>query len=403
MKQELLDALKPFGQEHLLAFWEELSSTQQEKLAEQVRDIDFQQLAKLYDNRDKAENVEALVEQASPPPAFRLDKSANRFSVEEAKARAAEALAEGKIGVILVAGGQGTRLGFEHPKGMYQIGPVSNATLFQIHIEKIRALAKQYGRPVPLYVMTSPATHAETVEFFEQNDRFGLPVEDLIVFCQGTMPAVDMASGKVLLADKDQLALSPDGHGGMLAALKKSGALANALDRGVEQLFYFQVDNPLVDIGGEEFIGYHLLSDSELSTQVVAKQNPLDRVGNVVQVDGRLHIIEYSDLPDAAAELRAEDGSTRNLGREYCRPRDGCRVSGSHGRQVPTACRSTSPGKKWPYIDNVGETVKSEEPNAIKFERFIFDLLPSAERAIVVEIDPKEGLCPVEKRLGRRQ
>ena len=399
MKQELLDALKPFGQEHLLAFWEELSPAQQEKLAEQVRDIDFQQLAKLYDNRDKAENVEALVEQASPPPAFRLDKSANRFSVEEAKARAAEALAEGKIGVILVAGGQGTRLGFEHPKGMYQIGPVSNATLFQIHIEKIRALAKQYGRPVPLYVMTSPATHAETVEFFEQNDRFGLPVEDLIVFCQGTMPAVDMASGKVLLADKDQLALSPDGHGGMLAALKKSGALANALDRGVEQLFYFQVDNPLVDIGGEEFLGYHLLSDSELSTQVVAKQNPLDRVGNVVQVDGRLHIIEYSDLPDAAAELRAEDGSLEIWAGSIA----------AHAMDVAFLARmaDSSDGlpfhiarKKVAYVDNTGESIKPEDPNAIKFERFIFDLLPSAERAIVVEIDPKEGFAPLKNASG---
>lgn len=399
MTQKLIDMLKPFGQEHLLAFWEELSPAEQESLAQQVREIDFEQLARLYENRDKAEDFGTLLEKATPPPAFRLDGEGNRFSADEAKARAAEALAAGKIGVILVAGGQGTRLGFDHPKGMYPIGPVSDATLFQIHIEKIRALAKQYGRPVPLYVMTSPATHRETVEFLEQNDRFGLPVEDLIIFCQGTMPAVDMASGKVLLAEKGELALSPDGHGGMLAALKKSGALAQAQDRGIEQLFYFQVDNPLVDIGGEEFLGYHLLSGSELSTQVVGKQDPLDRVGNVVQIDGRLHIVEYSDLPEEAAQRRAPDGSLEIWAGSIA----------VHAMDVAFLARmASSPGglpfhiarKKVACVDPSGEMVKPEEPNAIKFERFIFDLLPSAERAIVVEIDPREGFAPLKNASG---
>ncbi|MGD9128390.1 MAG: UDPGP type 1 family protein [Planctomycetia bacterium] len=401
MNQELNDLLRPYGQEHLIAFWDELSPDRQEELAGQIHEIDFAQLAKLYEDRDKAQDFESLIERSTPPPAFRLDKKLNRFSPEEAKTRAAEVLAEGKVGVILVAGGQGTRLGFKHPKGMYRIGPVSDATLFQIHIEKVRALAKQYGCSVPLYVMTSPATHDETVEFLEQNDRFGLPAEDLILFCQGTMPAVDMATGKVLLAEKGQLALSPDGHGGMLAALKKSGALADVQRRGVEHLFYLQVDNPLVDIGGEEFLGYHLLSDSELSSQVVAKQDPLEPVGCVVQVDNQFRVIEYSDLKSSKkVHERLPDGSLEVWAGSIA----------VHVMEVALLARMADQAEALPFhiarkkvahVDETGHRVEPGELNAIKFERFIFDLLPAAKNAVVVEIDPREGFAPLKNASGK--
>ena len=191
----------------------------------------------------------------------------------------------GQVGVILVAGGQGTRLGFDKPKGMFPIGPVSDASLFQIFIEKMLAVGQQYKVRVPLFLMTSPATHADTVEYLATTERFGMQSHDVHVFCQGTMPAVDAATGQVLLADKGELAVSPDGHGGMLAALAKSGGLAEIRRRGIQQLFYLQVDNPLAPICDPAFIGYHLLSKSELSTLVVAKHTPLDRVGNFVSVE----------------------------------------------------------------------------------------------------------------------
>ena len=216
--------------------------------------------------------------------------------------------------------------------------------------------------------MTSPATHEETVAFFAAHDRFGLPEEDLIVFCQGTMPAVDAQTGRVLLAAPGQIAASPDGHGGMLAALDRSGALADIERRGIRHLFYFQVDNPLVDICGREFSGYHLLAQSEFSTQVIAKRDPLDRVGNVVQVDGRLMVIEYSDLPEEAANRRNADGSLRiwagsiavhvmdtallrrladaRWGRHSCLPEN---LANRADRNVcPTRhCPSISPRRKW--------------------------------------------------------
>ena len=148
-----------------------------------------------------------------------------------------------------VAGGQGSRLGFDHPKGMYPIGPVSGASLLQIHFEKALAAARRYGAAVPIYMMTSPVTHDEQVAFLDEHNRFGLPADDVVLFCQGTMPAVDAATGKLLLAAKDSLFLSPDGHGGTVAALAASGAIEHMRRRGIEHLFYLQVDNPLTPIG----------------------------------------------------------------------------------------------------------------------------------------------------------
>jgi len=399
VKDALLSILVPHGQEHLLAFWDRLDDGRRRELAEQIRRIDFAMLDRLYSRRNDQSGVRELANRATPPPAIRLNTSQNPFTPQQARRRGREALAAGHVGAILVAGGQGTRLGFDHPKGMYSIGPVSRRTLFQIHVEKILAASRRYGVKIPLYLMTSPKTHQETAAFFNENDRFGLPEDDLFIFCQGAMPAVDAATGKVLLESPSRIALSPDGHGGMLAALAASGGLDDARRRGIAQLFYFQVDNPLVDICGPEFIGYHILANSELTSQVIAKRDPLDKVGNVVQVDGRSHVIEYSDLPDDVARRRNADGSlsiwagsiavhvldTAMLAR-MAESADGLPFHYAH--------------KKVAHIDSGGQPVDPKTPNAIKFERFIFDLMPFSVNAIVVEIDPQEGFAPLKNASG---
>ena len=399
MKDELLAALAPHGQEHLLAFWDELSGDQQQSLAQQIRAVDLNLLNRLFQHKHEHGDFREMSLRAGPPPAFRLDKKTNRFTAAEAVLRGKEALDAGQLGVILVAGGQGTRLGFEHPKGMFPIGPVSDRSLFQIHVEKIIATGRRHGVRIPLYLMTSPATHEETIEYFTENDHFGLAEEDLMIFCQGTMPAVDAQSGKMLLADKDRLAVSPDGHGGMLAALAAGGCLEDIAGRGIRNLFYLQIDNPLVDICSAEFVGYHLLSGSELSTQVIAKREPLEKVGNVVEVDGRVRVIEYSDLPEEAANRREDDGSLSIW-------------AGSIGVHVmdtlmlarlldnDDALPFHVANKKVPHMDASGDLVSPQEPNAIKFERFIFDLIPSAENAMVVEVDPADAFAPLKNASG---
>jgi len=395
----LLQTLQSHRQEHLLRFWDELAPTEQQSLARQVQAIDFAQLANLFAQGVGSTDYAELADRALSPPAFRLDGRGNRFTIAEARAAGERALAEGAVGAVLVAGGQGTRLGFEHPKGMYPIGPISQATLFQILFEKLLAVSRRHEVRIPLYLMTSPATHDETNEYLRETSRFGLHVDDVVTFCQGTMPAVDAESGGVLLEDKGKMFAGPDGHGGMLAALDKSGTLADMRQRGLKHLFYFQVDNPLVDVCDPVFLGYHILSQSELSTQVVAKRRAEERVGNVVSIDGQLQIIEYSDLPSSAAQRVADDGSLALWA-------GNCAV---HVFDVPFLERCAGDQqslpfhiarKAVPYVDEQGELVTPTEPNAIKFERFIFDLLPLANNAIVVEIDGRRAFAPVKNAPG---
>ena len=399
-RDELLALVAPFGQEHLLAFWNQLNPSQRESLAAQIRAIDFALIDTLRHNRDAQQDVRALAARAQTPPAFRRNAT-NRFTPEQARRRGRQAVADGKLGVILVAGGQGTRLGFNHPKGMYPAGPVSGHSLFQIHFEKILAAARRDRVRIPLYLMTSPATHEETIAYLAEHNRFGLAEEDLIVFCQGTMPAIDAQTGRIILERPDRVFVSPDGHGGMLAALARCGALADVRRRGIEHLFYFQVDNPLVDIPDLEFVGYHLLADSELSTQVIAKRDPFEKVGNLVSVDGAVRVIEYSDLPDDVAQRRNPDGSLAiwagSIGVHVMKAAFLERIAAQSG-SLPFHRAS----KKVPTVDATGQPVQPKSPNATKFERFVFDLIPSAHDAIGVEVDPQQSFAPIKNAPGEK-
>lgn len=399
--RESLEALlEPFGQQHVLAFWDALGPEERANLAEQVRRLDLALIDRLFHGKHETHDWPALARRAAGPPAVRLTGEGQVFSPEQACQRGEQALRAGRVGVVLVAGGQGTRLGFEHPKGMYPIGPVSNASLFQILVEKVLAVGRRYGVRVPLYLMTSAATHQETIDFLETHARFGLPAEDLQIFCQGAMPAVDAGSGKLLLAGPSELCLSPDGHGGMLSALRASGAIDDLRRRGIEQLFYMQVDNPLATVCDTEFIGAHLLSGSELSTQVVAKRTPTDRMGNVVSIDDRVQIIEYSDLPEDAASQRLPDGSLKlwagSIAVHVFDVKLVERMSGDGGGSLPFHQAL----KKVPCLDAGGRKVEPDAPNAVKFEQFIFDLLPFARHSIVVEVDEARCFAPLKNEPG---
>jgi UDP-N-acetylglucosamine/UDP-N-acetylgalactosamine diphosphorylase len=399
MKEQLLSIVRPFGQEHLLRFWDELDAAQRAELADEVRGIDFALIDRLY--RAGAEDVDfsALARRAEPPPAVRLNADDNPFDQTAAKHAGGKALAAGTVGAALVAGGQGSRLGFDYPKGMFPIGPVSNASLFQIHIEKIRAVARRYGVRIPLYLMTSPATDAETRDYLDSYGRFGLDADDLLIFCQGTMPAADARTGELLMTGRHQLFQSPDGHGGMVHALARSGALADMTRRGLKHLFFFQVDNPLATVCDAELIGYHVLARSQYTLQVAAKARPLEKVGNVVSVDGTVRIIEYSDLPDEVAEQRNADGSLKLWAGNLA-----VHVFDVDFLDEMSRTESALPFhralKTVPHIDEHGETIDPTEPNAIKFEQFIFDLLPAADRSLTVEADPAVAFAPVKNATG---
>jgi UDP-N-acetylglucosamine/UDP-N-acetylgalactosamine diphosphorylase len=247
--------------------------------------------------------------------------------------------------------------------------------------------------------MTSPVTHDEQITFLDEHRRFGLSEDDVVVFCQGTMPAVDAKTGKLLLADKDSLFLSPDGHGGTVAALAASGAIEHMRRRGIEHLFYLQVDNPLVPIADAEFIGHHLQSDSELTSMAVAKQTPKDRLGVFAMIDGQMQVIEYSDLPDDVAEKRQADGSL-----QFWAGSIAVHMFSVAFLEEALSLKDALPfhiaRKKVPFIDDQGKAIEPTEPNALKFERFIFDLLPHAKNTAVVEYAEEDVFAPLKNAPG---
>lgn len=394
--QDLVKQLNEAGQTEMAQYLAVCDDAIAEKLGEQLAAVDLAELSELAGSDQ--EEAHRDYTKLDPPKAVRL-KEQDAAKLGEAREVGEKLLAEGKVAALLVAGGQGSRLGFEHPKGMFPIGPVSGKTLFQIHLEKIVARSRRYGKAIPLYLMTSPATHAETIEFLEKHDRFGMAEQDLHIFCQGTMPAIDLETKQLLLAEPDQLALSPDGHGGMLAALKKSGCLDDMTKRGIEQIYYFQVDNPLADVCEPEFIGLHHLANSEMSTQVVAKKLPEEKLGILAELDGQLQLVEYSELPAEQAAETIEDGTLKHWAGNIA----------VHGVKVSFLQRMASEAgslpwhkaiKKIPFVSPAGETVSPDSPNGIKFERFIFDLLPKAQNPMVVEVDPALRFAPVKNADG---
>ncbi|MBY0458775.1 MAG: UTP--glucose-1-phosphate uridylyltransferase, partial [Gemmataceae bacterium] len=302
---QLTETLARHGQEHLLYGWDTLTDAARAGLVAQIAGVDFALVRALHAKRDAAQS--ALPPRDSIKPIPVQPEAAS----PEVVAAGEQALRNGAVAVLLVAGGQGSRLGSDKPKGMYPVGPVSRATLFQIHAQKVLALSKRYGCPVPFLVMTSQATHTETEANFRENGFFGLSPGDVFFFQQGAMPSVDLVTGKLLLEAPGKLFLSPNGHGGTLTALATSGVLAEIERRGVRHVFYFQVDNPLVKIGDPAFLGNHIRAGSEVSSKVVFKEQPGEKVGVLAVVDGRCAILEYSDLPADMAAEREPDSTMR--------------------------------------------------------------------------------------------
>ena len=394
-----MESVHEFGQAHLLKFWDRLKADERMDLASQIQAIDFRELADLFAGVEKAVDWVELAQRAQPPAAIRLQEPTPLFSSQAATECGEQAIRDGKIGMILVAGGQGTRLGFDQPKGMFRIGPVSNRSLFAMHADSLRGAMRRYSASIPFYVMTSPATDLPTREYFESQHRLGLQEDELTVFCQGTMPAINAATGKILMESASRIALSPDGHGGIVSALDRQGILKSASERGIEHFFYAQVDNPLVRACDPELIGYHLLSKSQMTTQVVKKRFGKEKVGNVVSIDGRTHIIEYSDLPDEAASRTNPNGELSlwagNIA-VHVLDLKFLAASAQNAGGLPFHRAM----KQVPFLKEDGTIEKPASPNAIKFERFVFDLLPLAERTMVAEGDAADVFAPVKNAEG---
>jgi len=393
--------LAAHAQEHLLRYYDELPGAQRATLLEQLSGIDFDELDDLIRRYVLSRPAAAPGEDIRPPeivPARPADEESAALH-EEARRRGWRLIEAGKVAAFVVAGGQGTRLGRQGPKGCLEATPVTHKPLFQLFAEQILAVGAKAGTTIPWYVMTSPGNDVATRAFFRHHDYFGMGGENVFFLVQGMMPAVGL-DGKVLLAEKGSLAMSPDGHGGSLPALRNSGALDDMARRGVELISYFQVDNPLVHCVDPLFVGLHDLRGAEMSAKVLPKRDAMEPLGNLCVVDGKVTVIEYSDMPEELARACTEDG----------RLRFGAGSIAIHVLSRSFVERLTIGGKcelpfhraekKTPCLDEAGLKIEPTEPNAVKLERFVFDALPLARKTAILETVRSEEFSPIKNAQG---
>ncbi|MBN2019882.1 MAG: UDPGP type 1 family protein [Sedimentisphaerales bacterium] len=398
--EKLKKVLKKYGQSSLLAFWDRLNSAQQQRLFDQLSRLDFAQLDRWRNDFVLNNTPFKLPVNIAPAPSYapKPENETQRLKYDQARQLGEKLISRGKVAAFIVAGGQGTRLGFDGPKGDFPISPVKNKTLFGIFAEILAALFQKYNALCPWYIMTSPLNHQQTLDIFSANGYYGLDKQNIFIFQQGTLPNFSI-DGKILLSDIDTVASSPDGHGGSLLALYKSGALADMKKRGVEFISYFQIDNPLVSVLDPLFIGLHALDGAEMSSKAVTKTGPLEKVGNFCLADGKVTVIEYSDLPCELAQKRNPDGSlVFNLG-----------SIAIHIISVSFVERLNKEGlslplhravKKIPHIDDQGNHVNPTTPSGIKLETFIFDALPLAKKSIILQTIRSEEFAPTKNAAG---
>jgi len=310
--------------------------------------------------------------------------------------RTGEALLhEGKVAVLIVAGGQGSRLGFEGPKGIYTISPIRQKSLFQLFSEQIKALSNRYVTSIPLIIMTSEENHASTVRFFETNTYFGLNKDEVYFFTQDALPAIT-PDGKFVLSDNQGLFTNPNGHGGSLKGLYDSGILEVLQDKKYTTLFYCQVDNPLVKIADPIFLGHHTIANADVSTKVVRRRSIEEKVGVYLSCNGKDAIIEYSDMTPENMSAYDEKGDILYWAGN----------TAIHAFSLPFIQRINEHGFSLPYHcakKNIDVTLKDGKSSLIdvwKFETFVFDAIPFAERTCCMEVIRKEEFSPVKNKDG---
>jgi UDP-N-acetylglucosamine/UDP-N-acetylgalactosamine diphosphorylase len=391
--------LEEFGQEHVFRFWEKLDAADRASLTAQLEGIDFPLVQKLVDTWVAA-MPSAVPFKTIEPVSIIPVPSPGDAAAADALATGEAAFRAGRVGLVLVAGGQGTRLGFPGPKGSFPISGVTGRTLFEFHADKICNLQNRYGQALPWYIMVGESNEAATKAFFQEHGNFGLDEADVIFFKQSMMPCVD-GGGKFILDAPGHLAMNPNGHGGCIPGLVESGIVSDARARGIDTLSYFQVDNWAANIADPYFIGYHLLRGGDMSSKSNAKISLREPVGVHCVCDGVAQVIEYTELDiyprlletdaDGAMIFPAGNTAIHVLSVDF--------IEGVYNafQDFPWHCSH----KKVPYLNGSGALVEPDAPNAFKFETFVFDALRYINHPpVVLDIDCTTEFTPTKQMTG---
>ncbi|KAI8591038.1 nucleotide-diphospho-sugar transferase [Geranomyces variabilis] len=406
---ELRKTFTAAGQGHVFQFWDILSAAEREELVANLSRIDVDRINRIYrkamDTPPKASTAKLA---PLPEAAFAstlLESNAAKVKAWEEKGL--RLIAENKVGVILLAGGQGTRLGSSDPKGCYDIGLPSKKSLFQLQAERILRLEKvaaKYSRGtekivIPWYIMVSGPTKAATTGYFRKNNFFGLQPENVVFFEQGVLPAFT-PEGKIFMETKDTPAVAPDGNGGIYAALRREGVLADLERRGIPYVHTYCVDNCLVKVADPVFIGYCIEQNADCGAKAVPKASPDESVGVICLRDDKFAVVEYSEIDPKVAELRNPDGAlvynAANIANHFYTVEFLRRIDA-----LESELEYHIAHKKIKHVDHAtGDKVSPTKNNGIKLELFIFDVFPFTERMAVLEIARKEEFSPLKNAPG---
>lgn len=381
--------LAEYGQEHVLKYYDELNTSEQRELLAQIELTDFS-----VTTLCTKENKEVVKGAITPLSAMQLPEINARR--EEFKAAGVDAIKKGRIGAVLLAGGMGTRLGSDEPKGMYNIGITKDLYIFERIVDNLMEVVRETSVWIHLFIMTSDKNHEATVRFFKEKNYFGYNEEYITFFMQEMAPAADY-SGKVYMEEKGRIATSPNGNGGWFISMAKWGVLDKVKEAGIEWLNIFSVDNVLQRIADPVFVGATILNNAAVGSKVVRKAARDEKVGVMCLEDGRPSIVEYYELNDEMMDAKDENGGYLygfGVILNYL-----FRVSDLEeimNKSMPLHIVE----KKIPYIDDKGELIKPDKPNGYKFETLVLDMIHLLDSCLPFEVVREKEFAPIKNKTG---
>ncbi|MBR5248342.1 MAG: UDPGP type 1 family protein [Lachnospiraceae bacterium] len=386
--EQVKDKLEKYGQQHLLKYYDELTQEQKQALLEQIEITDMSIL-------EACHHREEMAQKGVITPLAAMQLSEIEANKESFTATGLEAIRGGKVGAVLLAGGMGTRLGSDDPKGMYNVGLTRNLYIFECLINNLMDVVKQAGAWIHLFVMTSDKNHEATVTFLNEHNFFGYSAEYIHFFKQEMAAATDY-EGKIYLEEKGKLSTSPNGNGGWFISLKNAGLLDMVHQEGIEWINVFAVDNVLQRIADPCFIGATIQKNCVVGSKVVRKSAPDEKVGVMCLEDGRPSIVEYYELTEEMMHAKDANGDPAyNFGvilNYLFKEKDLEKMMASLPLHIVE--------KKIPYLDENGELVKPETPNGYKFESLVLDMIHQLDSCLPFEVVRSKEFAPIKNKTG---